>query len=179
MKHLRILTIALGAGALLLGGTAQSLADFTGQTVTAEWRYPDFGSILETHDVVVGGGVELPPDVIINDSKFGIDIGADFVSFDFNALSNWTATSFNGWRFADTNGTIPEIIDYSIDSFSGGIAGLTDDDLGFDADSVWGNFAGVTVAGGGEYIQLKVSFVPEPASLALLALGGLAALRRR
>jgi hypothetical protein len=170
--------VLLLCAACALFCAAPAVAQLNGQTVTAEWRYPDFNSILESHNVVVGGGVELTPADILSDDKFSIDLGNDTVLFSFNAQSNWTAVAFNGWRFADTNGTIPKIIGYKIDSLSAGVTGLTDAALGFDDNAVWGNFAGVNVAGNGDFIQLKISFVPEPGTLALLALGVLG-LRRR
>lgn len=179
MKRPTTSALLVATASVLLAGVATTQAGLEGHTVTADWLYPNFNSVLETHDVVVGAGVELPPSVIINDDKFSIDLSDAFIQFDFNATSNWTSTDFNGWRFSDTNGTIPEIIGYSIDAFSSGVSGLTNSDLGFDADSVWGNFAGITVAGSGDYIRLKVDFIPEPATLTLLAIGGLALCRRR
>lgn len=164
---------------ILIAATGTSYAQWSGQTVTAEWRYPSFGDVLESHDVVVGPGIELSEQTILNDDKFNIDLGADTVQFNFNALSNWTNTTFNGWRFADTNGSIPDIVGYSIDATSAGIAGLTDAALGFDANSVWANFGGMTVAGNGDFVRLKVSFAPEPASMTLLALVGTILVRRR
>ena len=169
----RCAVLLFAGGAILLGGVAETRADFTGHTVTAQWRFPVFGKSIESHDVVVGGGVELPARDIINSNGFDIDLGGASILFDFNFGGIFDNKDFNGWWFHDTNGTIPEIIGYSIDSLSSGIANLTNDDLFFDADSVWGNFAGVTVAGGGDFINLKVTFIPEPATLSLLALGGL------
>jgi hypothetical protein len=129
----------------------------TGETATAQWRYADFGSVIESHDVVVGAGVELPAGTIINDFKFDIDIGDDWVEFRFNATSNWSTTSFNGWHFSDTNGTIPTITNYYVESASAGInaSGVVP---GWSDDEFWCNFSGMTVAGGGEFIRLKVEF---------------------
>ena len=169
----------MASGSLLLAGVPEAHGGFDGQTVTAEWLFPDFGTVLESHDVVVGAGVELPFNVIINDDKFDIDIGDDFVLFLFNSSATWQNTAFNGWRFSDTFGTIPEIVGYKIDSVSDGIGGLDNSDLFFDADSVWGNFMGVTVAGPGDFIRLQVQFIPASGAFALLGLAGLMGTRRR
>ena len=87
-----VLAAALGLSLLCPTATAQ----LNGQTVTADWYYPSFGSSLETHVVTVGAGIELPATTIINDFKYDIDIGDDFVVLTFNALSNWTLVGFNG-----------------------------------------------------------------------------------
>lgn len=179
-RHLNLPALRMTCWALILATAGTAYADFSGQSVTAEWRYPGFGSVLESHVVVVGPGVELPADAIVNDFKFSIDVGGDHVQFDFNSTSHWLDEAFNGWYFSDTNGTVPDIVGYSIDSVSSGVSGLTNDALFFDANAVWGNFRGVQVAGAGDYIRLKVSFIPEPGStvLAFLGLGSLALVRR-
>ena len=100
---------------------APASAQMMGETVTAQWRYSSFSSVLETHDVVVSSGVELPASAIFNDHKFDIDIGDDWVEFRFNATSNWTAASFNGWFFRDTLGALPPITNYYVESASAGI----------------------------------------------------------
>ena len=175
-------TIAMLASGALLGLTVAApchAGGFFGETVTAEWLFPDMGSVIETHDVLVDNGIELPADDIINDFKFDIDIGDDFILFSFTQASNWTNVDFNGWRFSDTNGTISEIIGYTVDEVSGGVTGLTNSDLGFNGDSVWGNFAGVTVAGNGDFIRLHVEFVPAPSAILVFGLAGLGLNRRR
>lgn len=135
-------------------------AQLMGNNVTAEWRYPDFNSSIESHVVMVSGGVELTPDIIQNDTKFEIDLGDDWVEFRFNSASNWTDTSFNGWYFADTDGTISDITGYSVDSFSGGIGGVGNIVTGFDANAFWADFGGLTVAGDGDWIRMKVDAGP-------------------
>lgn len=179
MDTTRILVmLSMASGSFLLAATPEAHAGFVGQTVTAEWLFPDFTTVFDSHDVVVGPGIELPDNVIVN-GGFNIDIGDDYIQF--NSLIPvfiWTNMSFNGWRFSDTFGTIPEIIGFEIDSFTLGITGLEQADLDFDAESVWGNFAGVQSNVGG-FIRLSVIFVPAPGSLVLLGLAGLMGTRRR
>ena len=138
--------------------TAPVAGQMSGETVTAQWRYSDFGTVLESHDVVVGGGVELPAGSIFNDSKFDIDLGDDWIEFRFNATSNWSATAFNGWHFRDTNGTLPVITNYYVESACAGVTNLAGVSPGWNDDEFWCNFSGMSVAGGGEFVRLKVEF---------------------
>ncbi len=156
----------LAAGIILIPGVTEARAGFMGHTITAEWIYPDFDTILESHTLVVADGVELTKDDIISDDKYSIDLGDDYVLFTFN-LSEiyWDDSDFNSWRFTDTNGTIAEITGYSIGKVSDGIDLLYESDLSFDTESVWGNFAGTTIAESGDYTRLKVNFIPAPSAL--------------
>jgi hypothetical protein len=154
-------------------------AQLDGHTLTADWYFDSFGVSIETHDVIVGPGIELDPITIVNDDKFSIDIAGDTVTFLFNATSNWTEVSFNGWHFADTNGTIPEILGYTVDSFSGGIGNVGEVTTGNTGDAFWADFGGMTVAGDGDFITLRVTFVPAPAAALPLGLAALALRRRR
>ena len=133
-------------------------ADLEGQTVTAQWIYPTFPQVLETHDVVVGDDIELTPEDIQSDTKFAIDLSGNTVTFLFNATSNWTETGFNGWRFLDTNDAIVEITGYELTETSAGIGNIEQIIPGFDANGFWADFAGMTVAGDGDYIVLTVLF---------------------
>ena len=133
-------------------------AQLNGGTLTADWRYPDFNSVLESHVITVGPGVELPNTTILNDTKFDIDLGNDTVEFRFNASSNWTNATYNGWHFADTTGTVPAITGYTIDSFSAGVTGTANIVAGFTADSFYADFGGMVVAGAGDWIRMKVTF---------------------
>lgn len=175
---MNLMRVALAVAALGLG-VPDANAQLTGHTLTADWWYPAQNQSIETHTIVVGPGVELPASSIVNDIKFDIDVGDNTVTFLFNATSNWSSTSFNGWRFADTNGTIPPIASYAVDSYSAGIGNVGVVQTFNTADSFYANFAGMTVVGAGDYITLRVNFVPTPGAAALLGLGGLAALRRR
>ncbi len=129
-----------------------------GTTVTAEWLYPTFEAVLESHEVLVGPGVELPSDLIVNETVLEIDIGESSVRFDFSDGTSWSSDPFNGWRFTVAKETIPPIVDYSIGSISDGVTGLEQTDLGWDTESVWANFSGVTIAGAGDFIVLEINF---------------------
>jgi len=146
------------SAALLVAVSASAQAQMNGTTMDAEWIYPSFGSVLESHSVTVGPGIELPDTAIVNDTKFSIDIGDDYVEFQFNALSTWTNASFNGWLFRDAFNGMPPITGYTVDSFSAGIGGTGGIVTGFNSDEFWADFGGMTVAGPGDWIRLKVSF---------------------
>ena len=133
-------------------------AQMMGQTLDAEWHFPSFGSVLESHVITVSSGVELPNTTIINDTKFEIDLGDDWVEFRFNASTTWSSVSFNGWLFRDALNGLPLITGYSIDSFSAGITGTANIVTGFTADEFWADFSGMGVAGSGDWIRLKVDF---------------------
>ena len=47
-----------------LNAIAVANASFLDNAITAEWVFPDFSSTIETHDVLVGPGVELPSSAI-------------------------------------------------------------------------------------------------------------------
>ncbi len=150
-------------------------AQMFGETITAEWHYGGLGNPIETHQIVVGNGVELTAEQIVNDEKFSIDLTGDRVSFAFTSQAVWTFGPFNGWYFADTNNVLPDIIGYHIWSFDG--AGTPIVTTGWDANAFWADFEN-SVFEAGDVITMEVIFVPAP-STALAGLLGLAALRRR
>lgn len=165
----RLAVLAVGVFA------SASSAQMMGQTITAEWHYGGLGVPIESHQIVVGNGVELTADDILNDTKFSIDLTGDRVSFAFNAESVWTVNTFNGWYFADTNAVLPDVIGYFIWSFSGiGNPVVT---TGWNNNAFWADFTDSHFYAG-DVITMEVIFVPAP-STALLGLVGVAALRRR
>ncbi len=176
-RMLALVGMIVGASAVTASAT------FEGKHMRVDWLYPDPGSIYQPHWVTVGAHVELPPEVFDLPSycAFMIDIGADDILFTFLARADWLPAEFNGWRFRDAYGLIPDIVDCRIDSMSSGMDGFTNDDLHFDAESIWVNFSGTSINGVEECLRLKVRFVPEPATFSLLAIAsvGLSMGRRR
>jgi hypothetical protein len=158
-------------------------AGWLGQTVTAEWYVPDNVTVIETHNVVVGAGVELPFGSIVNGPILAIDLSDTEVRFEVSSLAIFSPTAVNGWKFSDTTNSIPDIAGVIVGPLSGGVSGLANSDLSFDANSIFVNLESVTAAGAGDFWTLKVEFVPEPGSLILAALGlvgiGAWSLRRR
>jgi hypothetical protein len=165
--------------ALSVGSSTR--AGWTGHTVTADWLYPIESLVLETHQVVVGPGVELRADQIRNDESFDIDVDDTTVTFDFHGNTFWQSTDANGWRFTDTNGTLPDIVGYSIAAVSPGVLGLEESDLSFGPDFAYGNFRDILTSGPDDFIVLNVHFVPEPAGwlLGIAALLSVVAIAQR
>lgn len=149
-------------------------AGWLGQTVTAEWYVPDNVTVLETHNLLVGPGTELPFGSITNGPSVAIDVSDDLVRFDFNAHAIWSSTSFNGWVFSHVPGAAPNIIGVTLGPMSPGVTGLTNAALSFTSNSISANFSGVDVAAAGDFYTIKVQFgeTPEPSSLVLAAVGG-------
>ncbi len=139
---------------LALVPTAQ--AQMMGATMEAEWDYPDFGTVLELHSVVVTTEVELPSTTILSDDNYDIDMGDDWIEFRFNQPTYCYHKPFNGWLFRDAVDNLPPITNYSLDSFSAGITNTAAIVTGFNENEFWANFAGVSAAGAGDWIRLKL-----------------------
>ena len=159
MKKSRLLSAVCTALCII---STSAHAGFMGNTVTAEWLFPDTSTVLETHDVNVTGGVELPSGANISDSIYDIDIGNDFILLSFNSVASWQDTSANGWQFSDTFGSIAEIIGFTIGATTGVVTELEASDLSFTGDSVLANFGAVNIAEAGSTIRLDVQFSPVP-----------------
>ncbi len=153
--HHRILIAAVGA---LCALSPPASAQLTGSTLTAAWWYPTQGVEIESHDVVVDHQVEIPSTLLINDFKYGIDIGADYIEFQFELPGNWTNANFNGWAFADTLGVLPPFRGYSVES-SAGVTGLSAIVTGFTDDQVWVDFGGVSTTAG-SFIRFAIDVEP-------------------
>ena len=160
-------------------------AGWLSQAVTADWYVPDTFTVLESHNLVVGPGVELPFGSITNGANLAIDVSDAQITFEFNSLAIWSPATFNGWVFTDTPGMQPNIVGVSLGPMSPGITGLTPAALSFTPNSVSGNFVGVQAAGAGDFYTINIKFAaaPEPsgwllAMIGLLALGAARQQRR-
>ena len=152
-------------------------AQLMGHEVRADWRYPEFDTVLEWHIVTVSDGVELPADVIKNSTVVDIDIGDDWIELRFNDRSDWPETDFNGWYFSDINGTIPDITGYSILDYSSGVINIDKIVTGFNAHAFWADFGGVRTLGESDWIRMSVNLDP-PSSCLDLAVSTLTAGQR-
>lgn len=140
-----------------LACTFTANAQLNGNRLTAEWRWPEFDTVLESHLVVVSTKVELPADIIQRSSSFDIDIGDRWVEFRFHREAEFGETDFNGWYFEDLDDTIPDFTGYSIHSYSNGIGGIGNIVTGFAANSFWADLGGMKAFGRGEWIRFEVS----------------------
>lgn len=130
---------------------------FDGVAVLADWLYPDDATVLETHPLVVGPGVDLPDAEIQYGTGCDIFIHGPYIEFEFSSAITYDTTTFNGWRFADLDSRLPGIGGASLDFVSAGVIGLGPDDLTYTEDSVSLNLSGVETPASG-YIRIRVDF---------------------
>ena len=150
-------------------------AGLLGHQVLEEWVFPNTSNVIQSQIVTVTNGIELPGSMIqYSGDLFDIDIGDDYVKFIFKAFTNFQTESANGFRFTDITGGIT-ITGYTISYITPGISGVTQEDLSFTANSVYGNFGGSTALymplTNGGIVELHVSSVPEPGTMLLLGSG--------
>lgn len=173
MKRFHARLVALTMVSICVKGAIVQ-AGWLGETVTVDWYVPDNVTVLETQNVVVGAGIEVPFGGLLNGSILAIDLSNTEVQFSVSSLAIFSAVPVNGFKFTDTFNTVPDISGVILGPMSGGVTGLTPSDLSFDANSIFANLEGVTAAGAGDFWTLKVEFVPEPSAI-VLALSCLAA----
>ncbi len=161
-----------------LGGAAQAAPLLDGATVQVAYLYPNTGSVYAgPSNVVVGVGTELA-----NFASF-VDIDLSDTSILITTRRGYpgNAVPFDGLRFTDILSAIPG---WTAALNVGGTTyfGLLPAAVTYDANNVWVNL--IVPAGGGNAgdtirIDLAPVSVPEPASLVLLTMGGLAAIARQ
>jgi hypothetical protein len=121
---LRTLFLLSAFAASALHSAPSSAAGMTGSVVRITFAYPTELTPLNTWDVTVGAGVELPS---IFPSKLG-PVSIDFTETQIiiTALADFTAAStpgnpldgFNGLYFVDLNNTIPSFAGATLNSAS-------------------------------------------------------------
>lgn len=157
---------------------AMAVPSLIGDTVTADYLFPNNGTVFSTENVVVGAGVE----ITCPGSGFGvgvcpafstaatIDIGALSIRLDQVGGSSYSAGAFNGMSFSGLDfGDGSIVTGFALTT---NLAGLDAGDISFTNNSISYNAQGLDFPQN-YFIQLDltVSAVPEPATLALLALG--------
>ena len=110
------LILAVGV-AILLPGTAS--AGFIGNTIGAEPRYPDIGTVFCcTTNALVGAGIEYPFGSFAPQyaglGQIQWDLNDASLTNTYNNAANYSPASFNGWHFFDVFGTIDAITGVSI-----------------------------------------------------------------
>ena len=148
-----------------------------GHNVEFQWLFPTINTPYADAD---NGSKLVGPDCEVNGvagTSGSIDISDTNILIDFNAYGTLTSEAFNGFRITDINGTIPGFTGVTINPATT-LSGVNNIHVAFDSDNVWVDLAGLYFTDD-TIVSLDISAVPEPTSLSLLALGGLALLRRR
>lgn len=168
MRTATLILAALGAGAAQAG--------MDGHTIGAQYLLPDIGTVNNDHGTaVVGPGVEFfLGDVSqdLSDSQITLSraVGISFV----------TAGSFNGWRYYDALGTMPDITGVTVNG-SSTFPGFDNSRITFDANNIWLNFANLSNSDFSAVVDVQMGVIPEPSTYALMAVGllGIALTARR
>lgn len=165
-----------GLATMLVLQVPPASAGFTGATVSADYHWPDLGTVLyASGSAVVGPGVEFD-----NIGGFGVGTSPAVDFSDANILitypAGWSLNgggTFDGWVFTDLLAMVPTITGVSLAATN--IPGFTAAFLSFDADHVYADQLGLGSWGPGSFISINVSFastVPEPNSLLLIVAAG-------
>jgi hypothetical protein len=179
-----LLVVALAS--LCAFGVKPSAASFLGDTVSADYTFPNSSTTLfASGNAVVGPGVEFN-----NIGGFGVgnspavDFSATNILVTYpNGFTLSGVGTFDGWTFTDH--TASDIVGVSLASTN--LAGFTAADLGFGSNFVTANTVGLGPDfPAGTFISLNVAFasaVPEPSTWAMMILGfagvGFVAYRRK
>ncbi|MES2353665.1 MAG: PEP-CTERM sorting domain-containing protein [Pseudomonadota bacterium] len=161
------LATCAAAAILSMFAALPAKAGFVGNTVHADYLFPDIGNAFTNlGDAVIGSGPEFAVTYVstltadISDTSILINI--------FNGDALFSPSPFNGFHFFDTLGTISPITNVSIASINR--FDFNASDITFDADNIFLNFEGLIVVPDSSLL-LNVSFVPEPVSALLFGLG--------
>jgi hypothetical protein len=169
MSYRTKLSTCVFAAISLLAISIPARASFVGDTVTANYEWPNLGTILYPGgtSVIASGG-----------TTFDLSSGGVIVDV---TNSNILITFPGGWGFSTAPKTFDGIVvnDPSADITavslaSTNIAGYVASDLSFDGQDVYINFPYPPFSGlsAGASVSVDVSFAtPEPAPMALLAAG--------
>jgi hypothetical protein len=158
-------TILASAAALSMMATFPAhAAGFLGDTVDLTYDFPTLGSVFDNN----GNKVVSPTATFSTIGPLTVKVTADTITVQPDtAPSVFVNDSFNGIVLTDL--TKSKISDVTVAS-SSTEPGFTSSDFTFTSNSVTVNFAGLSASTSHAFV-LDVSFVPEPASWALMIVG--------
>ena len=167
------LAVLVFAGMAAATGANASLLD--GKTVSFTYLTPSINTVYalsaSNGNYVVGAGVEIPNGICCS-VEGSVDLSDANILVNFHSPVHYTQDSFNGFRISDVNNTIDDFT--SVD-----VTGLLASVVTFNADNIWVNWQGITFQNG-DSVSIDINggsgnSVPEPSSIALLAIALVAA----
>lgn len=169
------LAVLVFAGMAAATGASASLLD--GKTVSFTYLTPTINTVYvpsaSNGNYVVSATVEIPNGICCGfEGSVDLSDANILVNFHPTAPFPYTAAPFNGFRVSDVNNTIDDFT-------SVGVTGLTASLVTFDANNIWVNWQGISF-GNGDSVSIDINggsgnSVPEPSSIALVAMALLAA----
>jgi hypothetical protein len=174
--------LLLGSATLGFAAGPASALGLTGQSLSAAYYYPDlatvYGVTWTPSSFTVGAGQETDGNVE-DVTHLLVDFADDSLTITLDTiLSNpdptWNNTSHNGPVF--TSALSHGIASASVDG-STTMTGFDDTRVSFTGNQILVNWAGLSYEDG-TVVKINFTFVPEPASAALLLVAGLALVRR-
>lgn len=168
--------LGVAALAALLFSGAGARADFIGRPLRLDYLFPDTSSVFASWTFTPGPGVDVNLNEMV--ANIDIDVSSANILFDFEQHIAFEPSAFNGPRFTDVTGQLPDIVGVSINPVTN-LVGLDSSRIAFEANNIFVNFRGLE-GNLNTVVSLDVQFapegaaVPEPAAFALLGVGAAA-----
>ncbi len=125
---------------------------------------------------IIGPGIEFNP--LFSQVSVDVADGTIVIAYGGSSQTGFSNTTFNGFVIRFTDPSPPIVTGASLVSQSGVGTPLTANEVEFSPQAIAINFTDNTFDGGGS-VTVDYTYIPEPASMALLAGSGLILLHRR
>jgi hypothetical protein len=177
-----VIVLGLVLAAIASPAVPASALGLTGQSLSAAYHFPDtatvYGFVSWTPaSFTVGAGQETDGNVE-DVTHLLVDFADDSLTITFGTIltdPTWNNTSHNGPIFTSV---LPHGIASATVDGSTTMAGFDNSRVSFTSDQILVNWAGLSYLDG-TVVKINFTFVPEPASAALLLVAGLALAARR